>query len=356
MLLPYYVLLLVVVWVLNSSLSKKKSLSFFSFPFIFSGILLVLFAGLRSSEVGTDTNNYVGIYNNFSYYTDSIFEIESTIEIGYWILQKVALFFSSEYYALLIAIAFLSVFPMLYVLKKFSKNVTLSVFIYITIASYLVFFNAGRQGIAIGISSLSLIFLLKRNMIAYFMCIAFASLFHNTALIMLPFYFILNREVKLKNILIYLFLGGGSISFLGYLLSVFSTDVEARYAVYENRGATGGYLLALFFNLTTVILFNFRKRITKENLNRYDIYLNYSLFVSIIYLLVVFTGIDVNFMRLSNYFMLGYILIWPLVFEDVKYFKNHAIKLMFVLVHLLFYGIYLYKMSNLVPYSLNPNL
>lgn len=354
--LPYFVLLPAVLLFLKSSYSGKKASGSFSLPFVISTLILILFAGLRSSDVGTDTNNYVGIYREFSYFTGSIFEMNTTIEIGYLFLQKIALLFSTEYWSLLITIACFAVIPYFYLIKKLSKNVLLSVFLYITLAVYLIFFNAGRQGIAVAITSLSIIYLLKRSMIKYFICIAIASLFHNTAIIMIPFYFILTRKVTLKSTLLYVVLGIVSFTFLSSILGIFSSDIEERYAVYEDRGATGGYLLAVFFIMLGAVLFILRKQITTKNLRIYDVYLNYCLFTSIIYIVVIFTGADVNFIRLTNYFALGFIFIWPIIFEDVKLFKLHFIKLIFVLVHLLFYGVYLYEMGDLVPYAHNPQL
>lgn len=354
--LPYFLLIPVVLLFLRSSSTNKKGKHSKDLLLFISTLLLIFFAGLRSGDVGTDTNNYIGIYKDFSYYTGSIFEVKSTIELGYLFLQKIALMLSVEYWALLTMIAVFAVIPYFFIIKKLSKNIMLSVFLYITLAVYLIFFNAGRQGIAVAISSISVIFLIKRSMIKYFICIFIATLFHNTAIIMLPFYFVLTRRVTLKSTILYTIIGVVSFTFLNSFLSLFSTDVEARYAVYEDRGATGGYLLALFFITLSLYLYFLRKKISLKNLKMYDIYLNYCLFTAVIYIVVIITGADVNLIRLTNYFALGYIFIWPIVFEDVRLFKQHFIKVMFVLVHLLFYGIYLNKMSELVPYTLNTQL
>ena len=310
--LPYFVLLPFTLLFLPPAHSKKNAQGFKLLSIFISAIILIVFAGLRSSNVGTDTNNYVGIFQDFSYYQGSIFEINTTIEIGYLFIQKIALFFSKQYWALLTTIAVFAVIPYFYVIKKLSKNVILSVFVYITLAIYLIFFNASRQGVAVAIASISIIYLFKRSMIKYFLCIVIASLFHNTAIILLPFYFVLTRKITLQSTFTYIVLGFICFTFLSLFLSFFSSDIEARYAVYEDRGATGGYLLAIFFICLSIYLFVIRKNISIKNLKAFDIYLNYCLFTSIIYSVVIFTGTDVNFIRLTNYFALGYIFIWPI--------------------------------------------
>ena len=352
--LVYFVLIPIVLLFLRLSYSKKEGKRISYIPVFISALILILFAGLRASSVGTDTNNYVGIYNSFSSYKGSVFDMQTSLEIGYLFLQKIALLFSNEYWAILIATALMSVLPFYYVINKLSYNEVLSLFIYITLAVYLVFFNAGRQGIAVAISSVSIIYLIKRSMFKYFACIIIASLFHNTAIILLPFYFLLTRKVTIKSTLLYLFGGLVSFAFLSVFLSFFSSDIEARYAVYEDRGATGGDLLAAFFVFLSLFLFIIRNKISDKNLKMFEVYFNYCLFTSIIYIVVIFTGSDVNFIRLTNYFAIGYVLIWPIVFEDVEIFKSNIIKVMFVIIHLLFYGVYLNQMASLTPYSLNP--
>jgi hypothetical protein len=354
--LAYFLLVPFVLLFLHYSYSKKNSRSPKYFPVFISALILIGFAGLRSGDVGTDTNNYIGIYKAFVKDSKSIFEMETSIELGYLFLQELTSLFSKEYWAILVSTAVLSVLPYYYIINKLSKNVILSVFIYITLAIYLIFFNAGRQGIASAIASISVIYLIERSIIKYVICIIIASLFHTTALIMLPFYFILNRKVTFNNILIYTVIGVISFSFLSSFLSLFSSGIEERYAVYENRGAAGGNLLALFFICLGIYLFILREKISVKNLKLFDVYFNYCIFTSIIYIVVIYTQADVNFIRITNYFALGFILIWPIVFEDVKFFKYYFVKILFILIHLLFYGIYINKMSALSPYSLNSNL
>ena len=102
-------------------------------------------------------------------------------------------------------------------------------------------------------------------------------------------------------------------------------------------------LLSLFFIVMTFVLIRFRKYIKTENLAYFNIYLNTCVFSSIIYVVVSLTGSDVNFLRMSLYFSLGYILIWPFILNDVPMFNRLLPRVAFIGVHL-------------VPYEFNPNL
>jgi len=285
--------------------------------------------------------------------TESIFKIEGNIEIGYLFLQQVAYFVSDKYWSILTFIAIISVIPTYYVMRELSQDIIISIFIYLTKGIYLLFFNAGRQGISVSIASLGLLYLIDRSLVKYLICIFIASLFHKTALIMIPFYFIIMLPFSTKRVLLFLVIGFFAFYFLSTILGVLSPEVESRYGVYEDRGATGGFLLGTFFIIVALLFIGFRTEISDDNIFLFDAYLNLSIFTAIIYLVVILTGSDVNFIRLTNYFAIGYVFIWPIIFEDVSYFKNNGIKFTFAIVHLLFFAVYLGKMSNLVPYEFN---
>ncbi len=351
--LVYFAILFIVLLLVFASNNLRDNPTLETVIFYSSAIILVLFAGFRANFVGTDTNNYIGMFIAKSNQEQSIFEIEGNVELGYLFLQQVAYFVSSKYWSILTLIAIISVIPTYYVVRELTQNVIISIFIYVTLGVYLLFFNAGRQGISVAISTVGLLYILDRSIVKYLICIFIASLFHKTAFIMIPFYFIIVLPFSTKRVLLFLFIGFFAFYFLSTILSSISPDVESRYGVYEDRGATGGFLLATFFVLVALLFISWRNEISEENLYLYDIYLNLAIFTGIIYLVVILTGSDVNFIRLTNYFAIGYALIWPIIFEDVRFFKSNGVKFGFVLVHLLFFAVYLSKMSNLVPYELN---
>lgn len=352
----YYVILILVMFLVNSERALKKKLDYQNLPILLSMFILIFFAGLRDRFVGTDTNNYVDIFNYLKFENDSIFDTESTIEKGYLIIEKIALLLSSNYWSLLTLIAAICVYSNFYIIKKLSKNFFISIFIYLTLTSYLIFFNGARQGLAVSISVISIQFIINRNLTRFVICILIASLFHRTALILIPFYYILRIQFTYKKALLFLIFGLIAFYLFSNIITLFDSSIEKRYAAYENRGAQGGQLLAFFFISITAILIKLRKEITIQNLKLYDLYLNLCLFSGIIYIVVIFTGSDVNFIRITNYFTIGYILIWPIVFSDVKLYKNQFIRIIFIMIHLIFYGVFIYKMSDLYPYQLNSEL
>jgi transmembrane protein EpsG len=353
---PYFVVLTIIMLLVYANKSENKYIKITDISIFFSMVILIAFAGLRSVSVGTDTGNYARMFADLRFENRSVFEIETSVEKGYVLLQKIALGISTDYWSILTLVAVICVFCNFYIIKKLSHNIRLSIFIYITLAVYVVFFNAARQGLAISISAISILYIVRKDFLRFIICVFIASLFHRTVLIMLPFYFILRIPFTYKKALLFFVIGFAAFYSFSKIISVFDSSVEERYAVYEDRGATGGELLAVFFILLAAFLIRLRNRITLPNLKLYDVYLNLCLFTAIIYVVVIITGSDVNFIRITNYFAIGFVLIWPVVFKDVKLFQQSHGKFLFVVVHLLFYAVYLFKMANLTPYQLNPNI
>ena len=350
--LPYIVLFTLVMLLLfighNNRFNKPNKLSYY-----FSGIVLTIFATIRSSDVGTDSNNYVGIFNQFKDSTESLFSVKTSLETGYLLLMEIALNISTDYWSLFFMTALVCVFTSYYTIYKLSDNIKVSVFIYISLATYFFIFNGARQALAASIFGIAIYCLINKKRVGYFIIVLLASFFHSTALILFPFYYLLRFKFKTRNLILFSIGSFIALYYLSSILTLFGEGSVARYSVYEDRNSTGGYLLTLFFFIMSFIFIFFRKKIVKSKLFEYDIYLNMSIFSSIIHLVVSFTGSDVNFLRLSLYFSIGYILIWPIIFRSVYYFKQSFTRLSFVIIHLLFLFFYISKFSNLNPYKFN---
>ena len=346
----YFVTLILVSIFLFFAGKYKKNGFIYNLNLFVGSLILVLFAGFRASSVGTDTNNYTGIFKSVNSGMDT------SLEYLFVILNKIAYFFSEDYISLLISIAIITIYFNIRVISKLSVNLGLSVFLYITLGGYVFFFNGARQAIAVAVFSMAILQIYNKNLKRYIFWVFIATLFHKTAMVMLPLYFLNLNKFSLKKSVAIGFMFTVSILFMSKLLSLASDDVIARYSVYEDRGASGAYILTFFYFINTIFLIYLKKRISILHLKEYDFFLNLCVVHTIIYIAVQVTGGDINLIRLASYFQFGFILIYPIVFKDVSMFKELAPRLFFLGVHILFYFIYLGRMSSLVPYTFNPIL
>lgn len=159
---------------------------------ILSCVLLIILAGTRV-DVGMDYRSYVEIFEGIgrgeAYSLEPGFIILNQI-INYFTDNPQWLFFISSAITLVLIYRFTA---------KYSVNFAYSVFLYFGLCLIFFSFNTLRQFISIGIALLAFGPLLERRFLRYAFIMIAASMFHLTALIMLPLYFLLSVKItKLK--------------------------------------------------------------------------------------------------------------------------------------------------------------
>ena len=351
--IPYFILLSVVVLLALIAKKAKNNKILYRSVIFFIFLLLVLFAGLRDRSVGTDTNNYIGYFQSDRVVNESLLESKSSLEIGYEILQKTARIFSDDYWILLTFIAITVVFFYFKTILILSENHAVSIFVFITLATYLFFFNGARQGIAAAIFSFAIVAVVNKDYKKYYLWVAVAFLFHKSVLVTLPFYYLLRKKYSLKNLAILLLSLFLMVSLFGQILLLFPEQIISRYGEYIDRGSEGGLLLTIFHIIILSYFIFMRQYISRSQKGIYDIYLNMTTIFTLIFVIVSMLGLDVNLLRLSLYFSLGSILIWPIIFKTMRKKLKPLVMLFFIIGHLMFFYIYIGKMSNLYPFSFN---
>ncbi len=354
--IPYFILLLVTVVLafISKKFRSNKGAYYAIIFFIF--LLLVLFAGLRNGSVGTDTNNYINMFQSNMIVNISPFDSASTMEIGYLVLQYTVRLFSSESWLLLASIATIVIFFYLKTILILSEKFAMSMFLFITLATYLFFFNGARQGIAVAIFSFSLIALINAEEKKYYFWIFVSFLFHKSVLIALPFYYLLRKKVSLKNIIKLVIILFILVALFSQLLIFLPGDSLARYTQYVDSAQTGGELLTIFHIIMLSYFIYMRQFISYSRKEIYDIYLNLAIVFTSVFVIVGIFGMDVGLLRIAMYFSLGSILIWPIIFKEISRKIKPLIYLFFIIGHLMFLYIYIGKISDLNPYLFNINI
>lgn len=290
---------------------------------IFS-IVMILIAGLRGINVGTDTIHYKWIFHDsinlpfsqiFDYY----------IEFGYVFLNKLIYFLFGEFQFLLIVNAIIIIWGISYFISKTSDNVVLSLFLFVTIGYFCSSMNTMRQFMALTFVLVSYYYFAwkKRKKTSYIL-ILIASTLHTSAFLILAVY------------LGYLILTGPSFRrssfvkfsmFLVAVLFVFSLDRIMNYLIQigavssmEKLTTSAGITTSIFsFSLLIKffmsVLYMYLKKIGKIDKSKDDslFFLNYlnilSCFVSI------GAGLFPLVSRLNIYFALTSIVFIPNVLE-----------------------------------------
>lgn len=241
-------------------------------------VVPILIASLRYG-VGTDYFSYTEIYKVVSQLSlsDFLSSDKTTHELGFFALVKLSSYLSHGY-ALLFAMSSILTVVFYYLgLNKYQpKHKALAYFLYLTVIFPLTL-NTMRQGIAMSICFFAFTFMISKNAKKFILWILIASLFHTSALVLLPFYF-LNKVIKpgddksnyatfIKIFLVSL----AVLMVLPYFSDVLSTiTLFDKYTKYQDIVANGNnytfYLKALILG---ILLFFYRRILAVDKNNAY---------------------------------------------------------------------------------------
>lgn len=340
--LPYLLVLsFVMFWImLEQKVLNRKS---FWLPLMF----LALLPGMRSTAVGVDSGNYA---RKFAARSDiQNLSFDEGIEKGYQVLEYILSRLTGQYFLLFFITGLIVVYCHLRIIKKYSVNYGLSIFLFFTLGSYTFFFNGLRQGMAMAICVLTMPYLLQRKFIPYLLICCLASLFHVTALFAIPFYFIVNLRIKLLYRILITFL----VSLLSsrFLVSYLSSSNE-RYEDYGKVSEQAGGLVTLgFYTIIMILIYVFIHTYKFKEEKFIRLYTLYATGVMFIIPIAMLGANPSGPQRLLNYF------IWPLIFlipVILKRINNIYFYIITIIFSLTYFILATGRLAQLSPYIINP--
>ena len=230
--------------------------------------------------------------------------------------------------------------------RKYSCNFFISVFLFLAGGDYIQWTHNGiRQFVAVGITFAAMELLLQRKLLRYWIVVAFASLFHGTALIMIPVSLVVLGKPWGKLMMLFVaavFLAGSSLdNLMGAITSLmentqYANDVDALMA-------TGGtnVIRVLVFAVPPVMAFLFRRQIAAMNIPFINLAVNMSVISMGAYIISTFTsGIFIG--RVPVYFSLFNYILLPWIIE--RFFEKNSAKLVYLMLIACYMGFYYYQM------------
>jgi hypothetical protein len=167
----------------------ENKITFFLFMFI-----LLLLAGFRENT-GTDYMNYYRIFYNE--------DLQRQVEPGFQSLIKLTnKIYYNSFYLFTVIIASISIFLKYLYFKNF-RYPAIGLLIYVGYFYHNLEYNVIRQGLAISLIYFSIKYIKRKSFLKFLLFILCASLFHISALIFIPAYFIINVKLNIKRIITY---------------------------------------------------------------------------------------------------------------------------------------------------------
>ncbi|WP_096435068.1 EpsG family protein [Alteribacter populi] len=239
--------------------------------FVFFALLtLVLVSGLRNT-IG-DTYYYIHAYEVNDHSWSSILGEK---DIGFGILQMILKSFSSDPQTLLLVTALITNVLIVLVLYRYSRLFELSLYVYITSGLFLVSMNGIRQFLAAAIIFAATKYILDGSWKKFIFVVLIASSFHQSALILIPIYFIVRRKAWTKTtfglLLAAILIVIGYNQFSEFLFSAIS---ESQYGHYQGFSEGGANMLRILVNAAPLALAYFGREKLRESFTNGDYIVN----------------------------------------------------------------------------------
>lgn len=322
----------------------------------------------RSESTGVDTVRYIAALNKPEEII--LYKMHESGEYLYWGLCH---FFQNHgtIRGLFFVLAFIPLFFVFAGIYKLSciSNPIISSSVFLLIF-YQECFNITRQMPAIALVFFSITFCFSRKIIPYLICVYLASLFHSTALVALPIYFLYPRKVMgfgeiMKKIILSAFIVVGVVIFLKYVITL---DFFQHYEVYSKtmfQVSLGQALLSFMSSHAPIILVMIYFSVTCKSdgdLERKD----KSFLWSVVVFFCLFNVLRCTqnwLFRLGYYYQLGEILLigklcskkvqqGKRLIENYFFAETDVLVVLVILFSYFIYNISYYDVSPFVNFSL----
>jgi putative capsular polysaccharide biosynthesis protein len=307
-----YIYVLILALAMTGALFLPKKYAKSAIYLAFWMLALALFVGVSDMLGGYDRYIYGELFDEVadirregrSVLTAFIFELYPT-ELGYGYLNVLLSYFTANRY-IFIFILTLIIYVLYYInIKRYASDYRIALLLFFGLLFFFTFTYL-RQMIGVGVAGLSLKYVYERKLWKFIACVLIATLFHNSAIILIPIYIIPIQKLSVDSVvvvmIICLLIGVSGVSSSLFEAYSSTSGLEERTTKYieDTSGFRIAYLLEAIFFLW-LILSNYGKVGTDK---RQIVLLNVALTFCAILLLFIRSE---NGGRLGWFFIMGLI-------------------------------------------------
>lgn len=222
-------------------------------------VLLLFFFGLRG-HLFTDFTIYYRFYERVSPITEPN-DFLNYFEPGFVIYSKILKTISPNYFFWVFINTFIDLFALTFVFRKYCKSTILPFIFFLAFQGVLIESNLIRNMKALDCFFFSIPYLLDRKIWKYMAWNLLGISFHYSAIIFIPMYFILTREIPKIVVWVCLIFANvaywGNIHFISNLLSALipNETLMDRVDGYMNMDRGYAFSIGYFERTMTIILF-----------------------------------------------------------------------------------------------------
>lgn len=237
-------------FIFNTSSEKHKK-----YFLRISAVVLILLMGCRNAEMnfGTDLNNYYRLYERAMTMEWEPFLATVSMEKGYMLINYVLAHIVPWQQFILFAQAAFCIIVSLWFIYKNTESVQLATIFFVSFGPFQFFLSGFRQAIAICIGLIMFELAKEKKFIKYIVLLLLALSIHQTAIVLLPIYFLVNiKNTAINNIVVVLgaiIMTMFSRNFVDLGNEVFDRDYQGIHV--GNR--LGGLVPLLIYSLTLAL-------------------------------------------------------------------------------------------------------
>ena len=328
-------------------LNKKHGKALFM---ILVCLQLILLCGLRAETVGWDTSGYVNSYypNVIQTPVNAVFFKVFNREIGYYLLTKLVSFISTAYPLLLIVVSAIPIILLCVTVYKYSKDVVLSMTIFIALRPYAFLFTGIRESIALGICFYAYRFIREKRFIPFVACVAIASTFHVSAIVFLIAYVFNKIKLNIQNFVISVLAVLLVFMLRNPILAMFGASfVKLGYLYSLETNFKDGMSTILTYSLMFMVGLMHRKQMVQRD-EKANIFFSFILFSIVLYGLGYLAS---PFTRIAMYFGWFIVLFIPQITSIFKVNRERVLVKFGLYAILFFQFLYFGPGFSLVPYK-----
>ena len=353
----YFMLGWVVVWGIMSQMIAKevylgnevyeKRVNLFMAIATFS--VIIFFAGLRSGI--EDTYTYINMFKEYPLWADAkeFITDPSAREPGFRIFSVlIKTYISQDYQPWLFIIASISGICIMYPLYKYSCNYGLSVFLFMVSCQFTWLLNGMRQFLVASILFACTPLILKKKPIPYIIIVLILSSFHQSALMMIPAYFIVDSEPWSKRTMLFVGCIIFAMLFTSMFTSILDTVVEnSDYAssMEEFKDTDDGTnpIRILVESVPVILAFLYREKIKDKLTPIIKVSINMSLISSGLYIISKIARSGIMLGRLPIYFSVYNLILLPWLIKFI--FEKNEKRLMYFIMIVGYLAFFYYQME-----------
>ena len=241
---------------LAAALLREQRLCWVGNMCLLLGILLMILI-VAGQDYGNDQNNYQLYYESVDWSNAFTFGLERGYVLSMVFFKEVL---RLDFYDYLFFINTCLIGVFLYVSWRYSRNVALSLLLFYGMYFFLYETTALRQGVAFCFTLYSLRYIVERKVLPFCICIAFGFLFHSSALLFLPAYWVASwlkvstRQAYWLIVLFFPFVFVDMVPLLGQFTQYFA-DAEKYNDLYISASGEHKERVGLGIGVVVKIIF-----------------------------------------------------------------------------------------------------